>query len=722
MIRYKTIFITFLCVLFISGKAQEIMPPAPHYEDASQWYIHDQNGVADIFYVISTETGDHMEGADTCHFANTQDPLQRSQMFKEMAAVDSFYTGKLNYYSPYYRQASMHTLADGKKLASRMLRAIEDVKQSWKYYLTHFNQGRPFVLAGYSQGAAAVIAILKEMPDSIAQRMVAAYVIGYKVTAEDIDETPNLRPAKGSTDCGVTVCFNSVASPDCELDLVSGGTQMCINPVNWRTDTVSATFIYDSPPTKERLSVACDPNHHLLIVKGFKTDEILPVIGIPGNYHNFELRFYHPYICRNIDDRVKTYLKAGHRKLTVKDEIRENVDCSAGVNLAYSEPLKRTLTPAPEGKTPFSIIYFGRHGSCYLSNPGDYDEPYKTLSTADSLHNLTPLGHNVLNRLNQIRQDVRNHWGELTDLGVRELKEIVWRMIERFPEIFNKDAYHLGGRSLRNTRSLLSMEQLMNQIARECGVRVYHNASNEYSDYLDCQEEGHLIIKNDSSAKAAYDAFAKKYADGGRLAKTLFVDKDYIREHVDVQVLNDQIFKIAGSLQNTGMYGKVTLYDLFTKDEIYHQWKKRNAWNYLNYGNYVCQTKKKSDLPHRLLRRLLAYSDTTLKVGPSAVFHLADETSFISLVSLLGINDFDLATSRLETLDEKGWADYRICPMSANLQWIFYRKDPEDRDALIKILLNGQEAILPLPSDRAPYYSLRDFQDYYQKMLNSYEK
>ena len=722
MNRYKTIIITLLCVLYITGKAQEIMPPAPHYDDASQWYIHDQKGVADIFYIISTETGDHMEGADTCHFANTQNPLQRSQMFREMAAVDTFYTGKLNYYSPYYRQVSMHTLADGKKLPSRMLRAFDDVKQSWQYYLTHYNQGRPFVLAGYSQGAAAVIEILKEMPDSIAQRMVASYIIGYKVTTDDMDVIPNLRPARGATDCGVTVCFNSVASPDCEIDLVSGGNLLCINPVNWRTDTVSASFVYDFPPVKERLSVACDPEHHLLIVKDFKTDEILPVIGVPGNYHNFELRFYHPYIRRNIADRVKAYLKAGHRKQTVKEEILENVDCAAGVNMAYSRPQKRALTPAPEGKTPFSSIYYGRHGSCYLGKTSDYDEPYKTLSTADSLHQLTPLGRNVLARLNQIRQDARNHWGELTDVGVRGQRETILRMIERFPEIFKGDTCYFGARSLRNTRCLLSMEQLMNQIARECRLRVYHNASNAYSDYLDHQEESHLLIRNDSSARAAYDAFAKKYADGDRLAKTLFADKDYIREKVDVQALNDQLFKIAGSIQNTGMDGKVSLYDLFTKEEIYHQWKKRNAWNYLNYGNYERQTKKKSDLSYRLLRRILAFTDTTLRMVPSAVFNIADESSFIPLVTLLGINDYGLVTNRLETLDEKGWADYLICPMGANLQWIFYRKDPDDRDVLFKILLNGQEASLPLPSDRAPYYSLKDFQDYYLKMLNSYEE
>ena len=730
MIRLKSNFIKLLCVASSLsfcpwGNAQEkadIMPPAPDYDDASQWYIHNQNGVADIFYVISTETGDHMEGSDTCHFANTSHPRQRKQMHVEMAAVDSFYTGRLNYYSPYYRQVSMHSLATPKLFPARMARAIEDVKQSWQYYLTHFNQGRPFVLAGYSQGGAAVIALLKEMPDSIAQRMVASFIIGYKVSKEDLDDIKNIRPAKGATDLGVTVCFNSVASPDGELEIVSGGNQLCINPLNWRTDTVSASFVYDMPPVKDTLTVACDPEHHLLTVKGFKKQDILPVIGIPGNYHNYELRFYHPFIRQNIADRVAAYLKSVNCTPSVREEVLEDVMKSAGLYKAYAPSVNRLQTPAPESKVPFAIIGYSRHGSCYLGKPSDYDAPYKVLASADSIGKLTPLGRNVLDRLRLIRQDAQSHWGELTETGIRQQREIAWRLVERFPEVLNQDAFHLGARSLRNTRSLLSMDQLMMQIARQCRTRVYHNASKEYSDYLDHQDEGRLAIHKDSLAKAAYDTFSKKYNDGDRLAKTLFTDSDYIRDHVDVSTLGGQLFKIAGSIQNTKMEGRVSLYDLFTSEEIWHQWKRQNAWNYLNYGNYAEKSQPKDGLEQRLLRRLIFFCDTAQTMKPSAVFHIADETSFIPLVCLMDINGYGLATDDLDSLDERGWADYRICPMSANMQWILYRRNPEDKDVLIKVLLNGQEAMLPLLSEHGPYYWLRDFKDYYLKKLDSYEK
>ena len=404
----------------------------------------------------------------------------------------------------------------------------------------------------------------------------------------------------------------------------------------------------------------------------------------------------------------------------VREEIRKDVTCSAGLNKADAPAVKQTQTPAPEDKTPFAIIGYGRHGSCYLGKPADYDAPFMMLAKADSTDKLTPLGKNVLERLRLIRRDAHNHWGELTETGVSQQREIIWRLMECMPEIFNKDASHIGARSLRTTRCMLSMDQMLMQMARKCRIRVYHNASNGYSDYLSHQEEGHLRIHKDSLAKAAFDAFSEKYEDGDRLAKTLFSDSAYMSDQVDVQLLSDQLFKIAGSIQNTRLDGKVSLYDLFTQEEIWHQWKRRNAWNYLNYGHYG-ERKEKASLEHRLLRRLLFFSDTAQTFGPTAVFHIADETSFLPLVSLMDINGYGLATDDLESIDEKGWADYRICPMSANMQWILYRKDPEDRDVLIKVLLNGEEATLPLPSENAPYYYLRDFKDYYLRRLESYE-
>lgn len=283
------------------------LPPEPDYADSTQWYMVDRGGEADLFYIISTETGDHMIGGDTCHFADTYDEVLRKKMLKEMTAVDSFYSGKLNYFSPYYRQVSMHSWITPEDAFTRLPLAMEDVKQSWAYYLKHLNQGRPFILAGYSQGACGVLAILKEMPDSVRSRLVAVYSIGFQVTQEDLDSFEILKPAQGATDTGVVISFCSVKSPE-SIFYFTDRNVACINPVNWRTDEEPATFVLYGRRQNDTLSVRCDTASRHLIVDGYTRHRIMPVIGIPGNYHNMELKFYYPYIRQNMADRVAALL------------------------------------------------------------------------------------------------------------------------------------------------------------------------------------------------------------------------------------------------------------------------------------------------------------------------------------------------------------------------------------------------------------------------------
>jgi len=84
----------------------------------------------------------------------------------------------------------------------------------------------------------------------------------------------------------------------------------------------------------------------------------------------------------------------------------------------------------------------------------------------------------------------------------------------------------------------------------------------------------------------------------------------------------------------------------------------------------------------------------------------------LPLVCLIGINGYDLATDNLDELEEKGWWCSSVFPMGANLQFIFYRSSPRDKDVLLKVLLNEQEARLPIATDCAPYYHWSDFRDY----------
>ena len=178
--------------------------------------------------------------------------------------------------------------------------------------MEHLNDGRPYILAGFSQGAIAVIDLLKGMDSAAYSRMVAAYVIGWHITDEDLAQTRYIHPAKDSADLGVTICYNSVRDNSCSIPLLSDGNCMAINPVNWRTDATPAKLM--SPLSPDTVTVTLDTHTLLLNVRGYShKDYIIPLIGREGNYHSLEISLYRDCLRRNVALRAEYYLSQNQR-------------------------------------------------------------------------------------------------------------------------------------------------------------------------------------------------------------------------------------------------------------------------------------------------------------------------------------------------------------------------------------------------------------------------
>ena len=420
---------------------------------------------------------------------------------------------------------------------------------------------------------------------------------------------------------------------------------------------------------------------------------------------------------------VLTWIVIGLNAQTIREELRNNIRCSAGNFMPYPGPTQLRLTEAPKGKKPFYISHYGRYGSRYHNLPSDYEKPYRTLSKADSLGMLTELGKDVLNRLALIHQEADGKYGELTPLGAQQQQQIMKRMVERFPEVFT-DKSTVDARSSTQLLSILSMENAMVQLSKmRPNVKIHHNATRRDMYFLDQQDRRLQNTKMDSATTAGYKAFSKHLEDNNRLMKSLFSNTDYIRQHVDAEELNSQLFKITSNLQSMEVGNQMTLYDLFTDEEIYHNWKKDNAWWYVNYGFCTLNGAKQPYSQRNLLRKIINDADSCiLSDKPNVQLRFGDETVLLPLACLLEINGFGLATDNLESLDRKGWAAYKVFPMSANLQFIFYRESPADKDVLFKVLLNENEVRLPLKNIDAPYYHWNDFRNYYFKKLEAYEK
>ncbi len=300
--KQSAILFCLTVVLFVGCTSKEdIVPDEPDYSDTAQWYIADRGAAVDVFYIVSTECDDYTLGGKPMHYADTRNDSIRTLLYGEMVGVDRLLAGELNYYSPYYRQVTMKTYTSDSLVDARMPLAYGDVRKAFDYYLEHYNNGRAFILAGFSQGAMAVVDLLNEMADSTYSRLVAAYVLGYKVT----DTNAHIRPAQDSADLGVTICYNSVRDNSCAVPLLSDGNLMAINPVSWSTDAAPATLI--DPRYGDTLTVTLDTTSLLLHIDGYTRDDyMLPLIGCEGNYHCLEISLFSDVLRRNIALRAIT--------------------------------------------------------------------------------------------------------------------------------------------------------------------------------------------------------------------------------------------------------------------------------------------------------------------------------------------------------------------------------------------------------------------------------
>jgi len=291
-------------ILLAACTPAETIPDAPDYGEEESWYITDRNGDIDLFYISSTETFDYEKDGATVHWAWAADSSACRGMRDEMEGVDNRLSGNLNYYSPFYRQMTMETYLDTALIANRFPVAMDDVRNAFRYYIDNYNEGRPFVLAGFSQGGQVLVELLKELPENLQQRMVAAYVLGWKITESEVDKYDSIIPARGADDTGVTICYNSVDEPENANPLVSEGNSVAINPVNWVTDATPAVLF-------DTLTVTLDQESKLLIVDGFEGSGYAwkPYFN-DGCYHTFEIRWYSDCLKENIATRCRAFLES----------------------------------------------------------------------------------------------------------------------------------------------------------------------------------------------------------------------------------------------------------------------------------------------------------------------------------------------------------------------------------------------------------------------------
>lgn len=304
-----------------------------NWADSTLWYEGDKRlstvdaSQVDVFYLLPTCLSAWTGSDGTVHYNADPSQADHREAWRLSAELaDTIFATRANLFLPYYRQVVFDAL-EGEHSTAAYDMATRDVLDAFDYYLAHYNGGRRFVLAGYSQGGQMVKALLKHMDDNTYRRLVAAYIVGFGVTAADTitqtgHQTSHIRLAQNATDTGVTVAFNSVTRPEAICPLLCRDNIACINPVSWTTSSTPAvllkagetpkaddarfpygTAVVASQPNAD-VTVSVDEANHVLRVDNIDPSRYflsaLQSFFPVGNLHLQELFFYGASLRENV--------------------------------------------------------------------------------------------------------------------------------------------------------------------------------------------------------------------------------------------------------------------------------------------------------------------------------------------------------------------------------------------------------------------------------------
>ena len=152
---------------------------ATDYSQPANWLAapSDPTMPVDVFYLYPT-VWNRAQPSDSIIAAVNDPKMQQGATFALETQASAF-DGVANVYAPYYRQAGSDVLNMTLQQRNTIINGVPttDAFAAFRYYIKHLNAGRPFILAGHSQGSNLLVNLLStyfSKHADVAKRMVAA--------------------------------------------------------------------------------------------------------------------------------------------------------------------------------------------------------------------------------------------------------------------------------------------------------------------------------------------------------------------------------------------------------------------------------------------------------------------------------------------------------------------------------------------------------------------
>jgi len=408
-------------------------------------------------------------------------------------------------------------------------------------------------------------------------------------------------------------------------------------------------------------------------------------------------------------------LSLGAAAQTSKGELLKDMNRTGGMYLIYPGPTQKALTPAPDGYEPFYISHYARHGSRYYWNDELYLRLDTLLSTAHERQLFTAEGEAFYNRFMAAKDELMTGVSELTQLGWEQHQGIARTMYNRFPEVFEHGGNVLAISSISG-RCMLSMSAFCQELV-QCNpmIEIREQASRFTLDGVVPTDHRNPVKHNYPKATPRYEANRDRFQEDNsvfeKVLTRVFTSTDGLPYNTDrIARTLVEFYMTLPSINHEGMMGTIV-----NDEEVASHWETDNlgSYSWIFSGQYEV-------IP--ILEDILRKADAVLNGNSD---HIADlrfghDSCIGPLTVLMGINGADRDPEDPYEVKNcyQNWQTCKAC----NIQLVFYRNASSTPDVLVKCLLNGAEATLPVPAYSYPYYKWTDFRDFYTSRMTAVQE
>lgn len=303
----------------------------PDYSDFRYWAAHPwikdnsdsvpeelkkhekQDSLVDVFFIHpTTYTGEKNNGWNAA--INDRD-LNLKTDNSTILYQASVFNKSCRIFAPRYRQAHIDAFYTDKDSVEPYFNiAYEDIKNAFEYYLEHYNNGRPIIIASHSQGTKHAGRLLKEYFENkpLYKKLVCAYIIGMPIPEKYFSNIP---PCGDETQTGCFVgwrTFRRGYTP--EFVNKESFKSIVINPLSWKMDSQKVSIRNNKGGVLKNFNkivpkvVDAEINNNILW--SCKPDVFGKLFFTKKNFHIGDINLFYMNIRENVDVRIRSYKNA----------------------------------------------------------------------------------------------------------------------------------------------------------------------------------------------------------------------------------------------------------------------------------------------------------------------------------------------------------------------------------------------------------------------------